>query len=190
MHQRLLRNGCNCFFSAWLFVLLISGDVLPNPGPAFTSSTSSSSSSSHDSFSFMNSMNLSQHLSFIYYNVQSIANKIDSLTAKLTDFDILLLLLFFFGFFFFFVVVVVVVSFLWVVETWLHLDIHTTDLLIPEFMPPERKDRDRLVALWNLSNTPCFIKEYVTLNHSIQNEFGSRFTLSIHMFYLIYSTAP
>ena len=108
-------------FSAWLFVLLlISGDVHPNPGPASTSSISSSSISSRDSSSFFNSMNFCKHLSFIHYNVQSIANKTDILSAELTDFDILAFS-----------------------ETWLHPDIHTNDLLIPEFMPPERKDRLR-----------------------------------------------
>ena len=65
-------------------------------------------------------MNFCKHLSFIHYNVQSIANKIDILSAELTDFDILAFS-----------------------ETWLHPDIHTNDLLIPEFMPSERKDRLR-----------------------------------------------
>ena len=53
-------------------------------------------------------------------SIQSIANKINILSAELTDFDILAFS-----------------------ETWLHLDIHTNDLLIPKFMPPERKDRLR-----------------------------------------------
>ena len=65
-------------------------------------------------------MNFCKHLSFIDYNVQSIAIKIDILSTELTDFDILAFS-----------------------ETWLHPDIHTNDLLIPEFMPPERKDRLR-----------------------------------------------
>ena len=63
-------------------------------------------------------MNFCKHLYFIHYNVQSTANKIDILSAELTDFDILVFS-----------------------ETWLHPDIHSNDLLIPEFMPPERKDR-------------------------------------------------
>ncbi|MCW4285900.1 MAG: reverse transcriptase domain-containing protein [Candidatus Thiodiazotropha taylori] len=42
------------------------------------------------------------------------------LSAELTDFDILAFS-----------------------ETWLHPDIHTNDILIPEFKPPERKDRQR-----------------------------------------------
>ena len=96
------------------------GDVHPNPGPASTSSISTSSSSLHDSIPFPNSFNLFKHLSFIHYNVQSIANKIDLITTELADFDILAFS-----------------------ETWLHPSIQTTDLHIPEFNPPERKDRLR-----------------------------------------------
>lgn len=116
-----LKMGATVTFLAWLWVLLlISGDVHPNPGPASTSSSTSSTSSSHDSSLFINTINLSKYLSFIHYNVQSIANKIDILSAELTDFDILAFS-----------------------ETWLHPNIHTNDILIPEFKPPERKDRQR-----------------------------------------------
>ena len=108
----------------WLWTLLLtSGDVHPNPGPSIMSSNSSSSNfsnSSNDSFSFLNTLNLSKHLSFIHYNVQSIANKLDILTAELSYFDILAFS-----------------------ETWLHTGIQTTDLLMPNFKPPERKDRAR-----------------------------------------------
>ena len=108
----------------WLWTLLLtSGDVHPNPGPSSMSSNSSSSNFSNslnDSFSFLNTLNLSKHLSFIHYNVQSIANKLDILTAELSDFDILAFS-----------------------ETWLHAAIQTTDLLMPNFKPPERKDRTR-----------------------------------------------
>ena len=108
----------------WLWTLLLtSGDVHPNPGPSSMSSNSSSSNFSNslnDSFSFLNTLNLSKHLSFIHYNVQSIANKLDILTAELSDFDILAFS-----------------------ETWLHAAIQTTDLLMPNFKPPERKDRAR-----------------------------------------------
>ena len=99
----------------------MSGDVYPNPGPASTSSILTSSSSLNDSIPFLNSFNLSiEHLSFIHYNVQSIANKIDLITTELSDFDILAFS-----------------------ETWLQPSIQTSDLLIPEFKPPERKDRQR-----------------------------------------------
>ena len=98
----------------------MSGDVHPNPGPASTSSISVSSSSLHDSIPFPNSFNLSKQLSFIHYNVQSIANTIDLITTELSDCDILAFS-----------------------ETWPHPSIQTTDLLIPEFKPPEGKDRLR-----------------------------------------------
>ena len=66
----------------WLWVLLcVSGDVHPNPGPSSTSSLDTSSVSSRDSLSFLNSLNLSKHLSFVHYNVHSIKNKIDVLAA-------------------------------------------------------------------------------------------------------------
>ena len=155
-------------FSAWLFVLLlISGDVHSNPGPASTSSISSSSSSSRDSSSFFNSMNFCKRLSFIHYNVQSIANRIDILSAELTDFDILAFS-----------------------ETWLHPDIHTNDFIIPEYLNGKTDSETAIVTLWYMSKTPCFIKEDMTLNHTIQNAFGSRFTWTIHVSCLVYSTAP
>ena len=108
----------------WLWTLLLtSGDVHPNPGPSSMSSNSSSSNFSNslnDSFSFLNTLNLSKHLSFIHYNVQSIVNKLNILTAEISDFDILAFS-----------------------ETWLHAAIQTTDLLMPNVKPPERKDRAR-----------------------------------------------
>ena len=115
-----LEKGAIVTVSLWLWVLLImSGDVHPNPGPASASSISTSSNSLHDSIPFLNSFNLSKHLSFIHYNVQSIANKIDLITTELSDFDILAFS-----------------------ETWLQPSILTSDLLIPEFKPPERKDKE------------------------------------------------
>ena len=73
-----IESSAIFIFTVWLLVLLfMSGDVHPNPGPASTSSSSSSSSSLHDSFPFLNTLNLSKHLTFVHYNVQSIANKTD-----------------------------------------------------------------------------------------------------------------
>ena len=59
---------------SWLYVLLVvSGDVHPNPGPLTSSSSSNSSlDTTNMSFSLLNSLNLSSHLSFVHYNVQSI----------------------------------------------------------------------------------------------------------------------
>ena len=111
--------GAIVTFLTWLYILLIlSGDVHPNPGQGSISSLSSSSGTSNESFSFLNTLNLSKHLSFVQYNVNSIVNKLDILSTELMDFDILAFS-----------------------ETWLHPNIQTTDLLIQNFKPPERKDR-------------------------------------------------
>ena len=119
--QDCLETGTIISFSLWLWVFLIMpGDVHPKPGPASTSSISTSSSSLHNSIPFLNSFNLSKHLSFIHYNVQSIANKIDLITTEHSDLDILAFS-----------------------ETWLQPSFQTSDLLIPEFKPPVRKDRQR-----------------------------------------------
>ena len=86
-------------------------------------------------------LNLSKHLSFVYCNVQSIVNKLDTLYTELTDFDILAFS-----------------------DAWLHLTIQTTDLIIPDFKPPQRKDKeaDRLVALGYMLKTHCSTNEDVT----------------------------
>ena len=107
------------FFSVlsvlWLFVLLLlSGNVHPNPGPSSLSSDSSSSVSS----SILSSLNLSRHLSFVHYNVQSIVPKLDILLAELYEFDILAFS-----------------------ETWLSPSVNNDDLLMQSYQIPERKDR-------------------------------------------------
>ena len=94
-------------------IILLAGDVHPNPGPK--SSECSSSLYSTDLYNFLN---LPNHLSTIHYNVQSIANKLDNLIAEFRYFDI--------------------VSFS---ETWLHDEYSSNELLFPSFYPPERKDR-------------------------------------------------
>lgn len=122
VHRCLIAGAIITSATCLWILLLMCGDVHPNPGPGHStsSSISSSSSLSHGSFSFLNTLNLSKHLSFIHYNVQSIANKLDILSAELSDFDILTFS-----------------------ETWLHPNIQTSDLHIPNFKPPERKDRTR-----------------------------------------------
>ena len=62
--------------ATWLAVLLLcSGDVHPNPGPLSTSSASSiSSSSSSLSNTLFDALKLNHHLSFIHYNIRSIAS--------------------------------------------------------------------------------------------------------------------
>ena len=94
--------------------LTLSGDIQPNPGP--TSSVSSTRSfCSNDIYSFLN---LPNHLSTVHYNVQSMEHKTDTLISEFSYFDI--------------------ISFS---ETWLHNEVHDSDLLFPSFSPPERKDR-------------------------------------------------
>ena len=69
------------FICCWLcLLLLVSGDIHPNPGPASSSSTCESSLSSHD--------HLSNHLSIFHLNVQSLLPKIDILRAESEQYDI------------------------------------------------------------------------------------------------------
>ena len=95
-------------------LLLQSGDIHPNPGPSSVASDISVSSVS----SILNSINLSRHLSFVHYNIQSIVPKLDILTAELSDFDILAFS-----------------------ETWLSPTVTSEELFILSYHPPERKDR-------------------------------------------------
>ena len=164
-----LVTGAVTTFLTWLGILLLmSGDVHPNPGQNSTSSHSSSSSTSNDSFSFINTLNLSKHLSFVQYNVQSIVNKLDVLSTELSDFDILAFS-----------------------ETWLHTNIQTADLLIPDFQPPERKDSsaDRHGGVMIYVKIHCSINDDTTWNHAIWNAYGLRFNLIIHEFFLVFSIA-
>ncbi|KAH3890067.1 hypothetical protein DPMN_014136 [Dreissena polymorpha] len=100
----------------WIYaIMLLSGDIELNPGPVSISSLDSN-------ITEYNSLNcllaMPNNLSFLQYNVQSIRNKIEILTAELSNFDIL--------------------SFS---ETWLNNSIETDELLIPSYQCPERKDR-------------------------------------------------
>ena len=65
-------------------LILKSGDVHPNPGPPPSESSDSWSSS----LDLYNLLNLPNHLSTIHYNVQSIANKLDTLIAEFSFFDV------------------------------------------------------------------------------------------------------
>ena len=138
-----------------LLLILKSGDVLPNPGPP-PSESSDSWSSSLDLYNFLN---LPNHLSTIHYNVQSIANKLDTFIAEFSFFD--------------------VVTFS---ETWSHDEISLHELLFPSFHPPERKDRayNRYggVILY-MSRTICLTSEDRTLNSITLNAFGFRLNLVI-----------
>ena len=81
-------------------------------------SSSGSSFSSNLSTDFFSHLNLSNNLSFVQYNVQSVLNKLDVLQADFFYIDIL--------------------SF---TETWLSPDIPTEDLMLQSYNTPERKDR-------------------------------------------------
>ena len=66
---------------SWLLCLLLqAGDVHPNPGPSSIASDSSISSISSESISSY--LNISHHLSFVHYNVQSILTKLDLLNCR------------------------------------------------------------------------------------------------------------
>ena len=70
----------------WLSVLfLLAGDIHPNSGPLSTSSTSSIPDSSWTHSSVFNFSNLSNHLSFVHYNVQSLVPKLDILGTELFE---------------------------------------------------------------------------------------------------------
>ena len=104
---------------AWLSVLLLSaGDINPNPGPSSSTSSVTTSSISCISSTFTNSLNISHLLSFVHYNVQSLASKLDVLHTELFHFDILAF-----------------------TETWLNSSLSTSDIRLQSFKRPERKDR-------------------------------------------------
>ena len=105
---------------AWLSILLLrSGDIQPHPGPSSVSSSDNSFNNlSSMSASILSSASLARHLSFVHYNVQSIKSKLDILASELSEFDILAFS-----------------------ETWLSATTPSSDLYLPSFKPPERKDR-------------------------------------------------
>ena len=67
---------------------------------------------------FFSSLNISDNLSFVHYNVQSIFPKLEILHAELIEFDILAF-----------------------TETWLSPMQNTDDLILQLYNKPERKDR-------------------------------------------------
>ena len=110
----------------WLSVLsLLAGDIRPNPGPLSTSSTSSIPDTSWTYSSVVNFSNLSNHLSFVHYNVQSLVPKLDILGTELFEFDILAFS-----------------------ETWLNPSVPSQDLHIQTFRQPKRKDSHGGVTLY------------------------------------------
>ena len=96
-----------------LCIMVQGGDIHPNPGPATSSISGLASVSSAFNFS-----KLSNHVSVVYYNVQSLVPKLDLLTTELSEFDILAF-----------------------TETWPNPSVPTNDLTIDSYKIPERKDR-------------------------------------------------
>ena len=115
------RLVCSLLFTlvtvTWtLCIMMQAGDIHPNPGPAIASTSSISSLASVSSV--FNFSKLSNHLSVVHYNVQSLVPKLDLLTTELSEFDILAF-----------------------TETWLNPSVPTNDLTIDSYRIPERKDR-------------------------------------------------
>ena len=110
-NSKMTTTGIHILFTitlvTWIVILLLcSGDIKPNPGPASLSYSSNLSNSSDMSTNILSNLNYSYNLSFVQYNVQSILNKLDILQAELYEFDILAF-----------------------TETWLNQSVNTEDLL-------------------------------------------------------------
>ena len=99
-----------------VLLLILSGNVHPNPGP-LSETSSNSSSDSNFSIPILKTLNINHHLSFVHYNVQSILSKLDILHAELFEFDILAFS-----------------------ETWLSSLTPDDDLILPSYTN-ERRDR-------------------------------------------------
>ena len=86
-----LGNFHNMVFSLLIVHLLLlqSGDVHPNPGPASVSSDTFDTLSRSSASPILDSINLSRHLSFVHHNVQSIVPKLDMIFAEFFDFGVL-----------------------------------------------------------------------------------------------------
>lgn len=104
---------CLMVSNFWLFtmIILLSGDVHPNPGPGSASSFGSSPTASIQTSFY-------EHLSIVHVNIQSLFPKMDILEVELQYYDLVIL-----------------------TETWLSPSIKNEDLLISNFGPPYRKDR-------------------------------------------------
>ena len=131
--------------ATWTYSLLLCcGDIHPHPGPVSSTPTLSiDSSMSNSSCSMTDNLNLSHHIPFVHYNVQSISSKLDIIYNELLDFNTLAFS-----------------------ETWLSHDISTDDLLIDSFNKPEWKDRpaDRHCGVMN------YVKEGLQYKHKHEFE--------------------
>ena len=102
-----------CLFLWLLNLILLCGDVHPNPGPPSTSTASESSLSSLES-----QASSSNHLSIFHLNVQSLLPKIDLIRAESEAYDIAVY-----------------------TERWLKPSTSNDDISIENFLPPFRTDR-------------------------------------------------
>ena len=102
-----------------IFVIILSGDVHPKPGPTEYEESPDTSSTSTYAYDIYNFLNLPNNLSVVHYNFQSIRHKIDLLFTEFSQFDIISL-----------------------TETWLEETFPTRELLFQSFYPSERKDRN------------------------------------------------
>ena len=100
-----------------ILIIILSGDVHPNPGPW----SPNSSISSNNSRDFIES--LSNGLSIMHLNIQSLRPKIDLLQAEMQVYDILIF-----------------------TETWLSPNITDDEISIPNFQKPLRLDRANRVG--------------------------------------------
>ena len=109
-----------CTWSTWLYCLLLtfSGDIHPNPGPSISNTSPSSTSLSAISHELSSILQVSNNLSLVHYNIQSLLPKIDLLATELSSFDILTFS-----------------------ETWLSEAVNDDQILLPGFSPPVRQDR-------------------------------------------------
>ena len=148
---------------AVLLLILQAGDVHPNPGLQSTES-SASSSTTYDIYKFLN---LPNYLSTVHYNVQSIANKLDTLIAEFY-FDIM--------------------SF---PETWLHNGYSTNKLIVPSFHPLSGKTELMIdtVVLFYMLRIPCHMSEGTISSLTDLSVFGYKSSLAIiGISCMVYST--
>ena len=101
---------------SWLFILiLLSGNIELNPGPYSVDGSADTS----DILSSTSFDSLTNHLSILHLNIQSILPKIDLIRGKTTSYDILIFS-----------------------ESWLKPTVNNHEIRIENFMPPYRTDRN------------------------------------------------
>ena len=121
-------------------LILLSGDIYQNPGPASGSSQTEGSFSSLDSREL-----LSNHLSILHLNIQSLLPKIDLIRAETDSFDIAIFS-----------------------ESWLKPCTTDDEISLVNFLPPFRTDRlDRPgggVIIYARDNIACKRRKDIEIN--------------------------